>query len=560
MAAFNSLRRYLRLPSRSPQRIRRDVDDELQLQIDMRAEALEREGWTPEAARAEARRRFGDLEDAARYCAEIDRAGERRNRVGGWLGEVWQDATHTIRMLRRTPAFAGATVLTLALATGATTAVYGVLHAYLLRPMPFPEAERLVSVLDQPFLDWPGRAPSLDAVKWTSVDSLFSATAAVDLDGLTVLGGQHAETLTGAWVTPGYFKALDVRPAMGRGFLPDEYRGRAPVALITHSFWVRRFAADSGVLGTTVTINSLKYPTAPTSVSIVGVLPTDFWPIHWRESDVLRPLPPGDDRMPWLAQLKPGVSRLATEQRLNAIVRAQIGANADSTWRMALVSPLERHSARVRPVLFAVLGAALFMLLAACGSVAGALVSRMAARRSELAVRLALGGSRWRLVRQLLTESAVLAILAGAIGLAIAYGLLDAAGPFIERQLGTRAPGGAAMLRPTASIMLLSMVVSSVAGMALGLIPALTFLRNDRGSGASAVLGTVRSSSARGGGTRVRRVLIAGQVTVAMVLLFGAGLMFRTIASMQSLQLGYRADGLMIGSLLLRGDSTAKRL
>ena len=206
MATFDRFRRYLRLPSRTPQRIRRDVEDELQLQIDLRTEALEREGWTSEAARAEARRRFGDLEDATRYCAEVDGRGERRRRLSGWLSEVRQDAGHTFRILRRTPAFGGATVLTLALAIGATTAVYGVLHAYLLQPMPFPEANRLVSVLDAPTLDRSRRGPSLGAVRWTSIDSLFSATVAWDLDGKTYLApaaaAKLAEGVTRVQLTP----------------------------------------------------------------------------------------------------------------------------------------------------------------------------------------------------------------------------------------------------------------------------------------------------------------------------------------------------------------------
>jgi putative ABC transport system permease protein len=564
MAGFDRLRRYLRLPSRSARRIVRDIEDELQLQIDLRADALEREGYAPADARAEARRRFGDLDDATRYCAAVDRDAERRRRGGDWWSELRQDASHTFRILRRTPGFAAASVLTLALATGASTAVYGVLHAYLVRPMPFPEADRLVSVLGAPTLDRFPNAPSLRGVDWTSVDSLFAVTVAWDLDGFTLLGRQHAENVTGAWVSPGYFQALSVSPAIGRRFLAEEYRAPAPVAIISHALWLRRFAADPGVIGSTVTMHSTDRPDAATMVTIVGVLSRDFWPIQWRESDVLRPLPPSSDWMPALALLHPGASRLATQRRLDAVVRAQIGGQVDSAWHMALVSPLERHSARARPVLLAVLGAALFMLLAACASVAGALVSRTASRRSELAVRLALGGSRWRIVRQLLTESAVLATLAGALGLLVAYALLDAAGPLIERQLGTRAPGGAGTLVPTASIMMLSIAVSGVAGIALGLVPALTFLRTDRTGGSAALLGIGRSTSARGGAARVRRVLIAGQVTVAMVLLFGAGLMFRTIARMQSLELGFRVDGVMTGSLLLPAsryaDSASKRL
>jgi hypothetical protein len=304
MAGFDKLRRYLRMPSRSARRITRDVEDELQLQIDLRAESLEREGLSPAEARAEARRRFGDLDDAMRYCAAVDRDAERSRRASDWLGELQQDANHTLRMLRRTPAFAAATVLTLALATGASTAVYGVLHAYLIRPMPYPNAERLVSVLDAPTFDrFPG-APSLEHVDWRSIDSLFSATATWELDGFTILGGQHAERVTGAWVSQGYFQALSARPAIGRSFLAEEYRAPAPVVIISHGLWERRFGADSGVIGSAVAVHSLKHSDAATIVTIVGVLPRDFWPIQWRESDVLRPLPASTNSMPMLAQLQ----------------------------------------------------------------------------------------------------------------------------------------------------------------------------------------------------------------------------------------------------------------
>src|SRR5215218_327370 len=544
-------RRYLTLPSRSAARIRRDVEDELRTHIDMRAAELEQQGISPADARAQAMRKFGDLADATRYCTDVDRDFERHRRASGWLSDLRYDTTHTLRMLRRAPAFAIATVLTLALATGASTAVYGVLHTYLFRPLPYPGSERLVSIMDAPTTDGSRNAPSLREVDWTGVDSLFDATAAWDLDGFTILGGAHAENVTGAWVSAGYFRALSLRPAIGRGFRDDEYRGPAPVALISHGLWVRRFGADSGVIGSRVTVHSTDRADAATTVTIVGVTPEEFWPIQWRESDLLRPLEPGKAWMPTLARLKPGVSRLATEDRLDAVVRAQLKGEIDPTWRMSLTPWLARHSARVRPVLAAVFGAAMFMFLAACGSVAGALVSRMAARRNELAIRLALGGGRARIVRQLLTESAVLATLAGVLGLAIAYAILGASGPLVERQLGTMAPGGASALRPTAFVLMLSLIVSIAAGIALGLVPALTFLRFDRGSPGSAVFGAGRSSSARGAGARVRRSLIAAQVAVAMVLLFGAGLMFRTIARMSALELGFRVEGVMTGSVML---------
>ncbi|HUQ80934.1 MAG TPA: ADOP family duplicated permease [Gemmatimonadaceae bacterium] len=559
----NFRRRYLSLPSRSAARITHDVEEELRLHIEMRAAELEREGRSPAEARAEAMRKFGDLADATRYCADVDRDSERRRRTSNWLADLRYDASHTFRLLRRSPAFAVATVLTLALASAASTAVYGVLHTYLLRPLPFPDAERLVSVTDGPSMDRFPDAPSLRAVDWTGVDSLFDATAAWDLDGFTILGGAHAENVTGAWVSPGYARALGMRVALGRGFREEEYRETAPVVIISHGLWMRRFGGDSGVVGSTVTMHATDRPDAATVVTIVGVTPNGFWPIQWREGEVLRPFTPGGEWMPSLAKLKIGVSRVATQGRLDAFVRAQLHGEIDARWHMTLIPWLERHSARARPVLFMVFGAALFMFLAACGSVAGALVSRMAARRNELAVRLALGGGRARIVRQLLTESLVLATLAGVLGLAIAYGLLVVAGPAVQRLLGTMAPGGAVAFRPTASTMLLSVAVSSLAGIALGTVPALTFLRSDRKTPAFAVLGAGRSNSARGAGARVRRVLIAGQVAIAMVLLFGAGLMFRTIARMQATEVGFRVDGVFAGSLLLPraryADSASKR-
>jgi putative ABC transport system permease protein len=564
MSEFGRLRRFLRLPSRSAARIRRDVDEELQLHIDLRAAELERAGMPPLEARTRAMRRFGDVEDAARYCAAVDRDAERRHRTSGWSSELRQDAGHTFRMLRRAPAFAAATVLTLGVAIGASTAVYGVLHTFLFRPLPFPGADRLVSLVEAPSLDRAPRVPSLRDVDWSTVDSLFDATAAWDLDGFTILGRPYAENVTGAWVSPGYFRALTVVPTIGRVFHASEYREQTPVAIISHELWVRRFGGDSGIIGKTITAHSTDRPNAATAVTIVGVTPRDFWPIQWRESDMLRPLPPDNHWMPSLARLKPGASMDATRQRLDAVVRAQVSGPIDPAWRMPLIPALERHSARARPLVVAVFGAALFMLLAACGSVAGALVSRIAARRSELAVRVALGGSRTRIVRQLLTESAVLATLAGALGLAIAYLLLDASGPLVEQQLSTKVPGGVGALRPTASVMMLSLLASLTVGVVLGLLPSLTFLRMDRGLGTYAALGAGRSGVTRGGAGRLRRVLIAGQVAVAMILLFGAGLMFRTVARMSATELGFRADGVVAATVLLPQerypDSTTKRL
>jgi len=333
--------------------------------------------------------------------------------------------------------------------------------------------------------------------------------------------------------------------------------------MISHDLWMRRFNGDPGVLGKVVQMHSVDRAEAPSLVTIVGVLPKNAWPIQWRESSVLRPMPVEKGWSPQLARLAPNTSRRESEEHLTAIVRAQITEPIDSSWRMTLVPALDSHSQRVRPLLIAVLGAAAFMFLAACGSVAGALISRTASRHGELAIRLALGGSRARVVRQLLTESGVLFGLAGAIGLAIAYALLAGGGTIVERQLGITTPGGAAALRPTLPLMAQCILASVVTGVALGALPAITFLQFHRTNAATVLLATARSALARSGATVVRRILIGAQVSVATVLLFGAGLMFRTLARLNDTPLGFNANGVVRASMMLPKerypDSTAKR-
>ena len=223
-------------------------------------------------------------------------------------------------------------------------------------------------------------------------------TASWDIDGFTLAGEPYAETTTGSWVTRGYFTLLGLKPALGRPFHDAEYLGPDPVAIVSHDLWMRRFNGNPGVVGKVVRMHSVDRADAPSLVTIVGVLPKNAWPIQWRESNVLRPMAVQKQWPPQLARLAANTSRRESEERLTAVVRAQITGPVDSSWRMELVSALESHSQRVRPLLIAVLGAAAFMFLAACGSVAGALIGRTASRYGELSIRLALGGSRARVV------------------------------------------------------------------------------------------------------------------------------------------------------------------
>lgn len=562
MRDFGRLRRYLALP-RGARKIERDVTEELRSHIMLRAEELVRRGYSEEDARARASREFGDLDDAIRYCAAVEKQTERRHRVREWLSELYYDTRYSLRLVRRSPAFTAATVLTLGLALGASTVVYTVLYAYLIRPLPFPNADRLVWVDPPSAAPSRARPPSLETVRWSAAESLFARTMTWDIDGFTLTGAPYAETVTGAWISSGYVPALGVRTAIGRTFSAQEYRERAPVAVISDRLWQRRFGGDSSVIGAIITMHSVDNPDAPSRVTIVGVLPKGFWPIHWRQSELLRPFAPNNE-MPVLAQLQPGATLEQTERRLDAVVRGQLPSAVDRAWRMRLVPALDQHSQRVRPLLLAILGAALFMLLAAGGSVAGALVSRSAARRREIAIRLALGGGRIRVLRQLLTETGVIAVLASIFGLILAFAILSVSAEAIERLLGTTTPGGSISLRPSLSIVGTLAVASAFVGLLLGLLPALTLLRHRRGPIDLAGAGASRGVVDRGGGLIARRSLIAGQVVVAMVLLFGAGLMFRSIAQIDALELGFRPEGLLKASVLFPfatyPDSDDKRL
>jgi len=558
MPDFNGLRRYVTLPGRKRARIVRDVDSELETHLAMRAEALERQGATRDDARAQALREFGDLADARQYCVEVSRRTDRRAKWRDWLSDARLDAGHAVRLMRRSPAFSAATIAVFAAAIAASTAANSVLRAYLIRPLPFPESDRLMSIVPGPSLAVFPRSPSLQHVDWKRVDSLFEVTAAWDLDGFTLPDGSRPDYIDGAWVSPGFSKAMGITPAIGRDFTADDFAKHAPVALISDALWERRYGRDPRIVGTTVTMASTDRPREQTRVTIVGVLPRTFWHLN-RFTDLLRPLP-DESRMPSLARLQRGMSMAEGEAKLDAVVRAQL-SGVDPGWRMSLMSASEEHAANIRPILVAISGAALLMLLAACGSVAGGLVGRMVSRRQELAIRTALGGTSGRIGRQLLTESVILATIAGTIGVVAARILLVAIGPLIERQLGATVPGGAMALAPDMTAMVGAIAFSAMTGVLCGLVPALAFLRRDqRASGATLRPG---HGSGRAAGTRVRQTLIWCELSLAVVLLFGAGLMARTVAHLQTVELGFHSNGVIKATVLLPsdryGDSTARR-
>ncbi|MGH7636506.1 MAG: ADOP family duplicated permease [Gemmatimonadaceae bacterium] len=522
----------------------RAIDDEFEYHLRRRVEELIRAGYDVDSARAEALRRFGDVDDARAYCSEEDRRRTRTAARGLFLDNLRQDVSIAWRHLRREPGFAFSAVAVLAASIGIVTAAYGIAHAYLVRPLPYPEPDRLAQIIAGPSREPRPNAPSLAAVDWSMLNDVFQATVAWDLDGFTLPDDNRPEYVDGAWVSPGYFSALGLRTAAGRGFTRQEHESGAPVAIISDALWSRRFNRDPSIVGRAIRAHSTDRPRDVEIVTIVGVMPADAWHMS-RFTDILRPL--RGPRMPSLARLPVGVSLAEAQRRMNGVILPQVGALADSAWHMTLVSVQDEYTFEVRPLLLALVGAAGFLMLVGCASVAGAHAARGVARRPELQLRMALGASRGRIMVQLLTEHLLVAGIAAVLGVAMADALLRAAGSMISEQLRASVPGGAHRLALDAGLLGLAILCGLAVGLVFGVIPALASSRlTGRAALAAAERGVARTTGTR----TMRRGLIAAQVAFAMMLLIGAGLMVRTIMALAAEPLGFAHERVVKSTLL----------
>ena len=532
------------------------MDDEFAFHLAMRSAELQARGLTADDARTETMRQFGDIDEARDFCRAEDNRRMRKYRWAILFDNVRQDIVLTIRSMRRQPAFTLSTVLTLGIAIGIAASAYGVIHAYLIRPLPYPDADRVVYVIPGPSRQiFPG-APNLSRVDWTLADSVFAETVRWDLDGFTLAGGERPEFVDGAWVSSGYFGALGMRPAVGRGFTPDEYKAISPVAVISDALWSRRYGRDTSIIGKTIRAHSVDRPGDDETVTIVGIMPADVWHIS-QFTDVLRPLATG--RNISMARLKPGQSLEQAQSQLNAVVIPQLG-NVDRAWRMTLVSAQDEYTYQFRPTLVALLGAALFLLLVGGASVAGAQTARAAARHAELQLRTALGASASRITSQLLIESLTIATVAALLGAALSALTLTSVGAVIGDQLGAGVPGGADRLRPGLALLTGVIGLGAFVGTAFGLIPALSAVRRTR----VGTLGSHRGTASSTASPALRRGLIVAQVAVTMMLLVGAGLMARTILAIGAANLGFETDRVVKGTLLFPlaryADEPSRRL
>ncbi|MGE0554840.1 MAG: ABC transporter permease, partial [Gemmatimonadales bacterium] len=433
-----SRRRLFRLASRRPTSVE-DLDEELRLHLDLRVAELVSEGWEPEAARAEALRRFGDLERHRRAAQGIDRGKDGEARRRDWWDGFRQDLQFALRAFGRQPGFTAVAVLTLAFGIGATTAILSIVNGVLLRPLPYPNGDRVVQIWQSGIQGSGAEGAMLPASAANFVDLREQSTTLERLAAFrnwdyTLSEDGETALLAGARVSAGFFEALGVEPARGRTFsAADELVGAEAVALIGDGLWRRRFGADPAMIGRTITLNR-------TSFRVVGVMPRGFQfprgaelPAGLRfaaRTEIWTPLviTPGELEFRGTLNLaliglpKPGVTDGAVagdlETVMSRIRESYPRAAANTTARHGSLGDLA--VAAVRPALLVLLGAVGFLLLIACVNVSNLLLTRTAARYRELAVRSALGAGRRRLLRLFVTENLLLALAGGALGVVVA--------------------------------------------------------------------------------------------------------------------------------------------
>jgi putative ABC transport system permease protein len=500
--------RYLRFLGRN---VRAEVDDEIRFHLEARVADFVAAGMSPEAARAEALRRFGSVERVTATCREIGTDWENEMRRSEWMGAFGQDLRYGVRQLLRSPALTVIAVVTLALGIGANTAIFSVVNSVLLRPLPYKDPERIMLLRTR----WPkgqlGNVSGGNYNDWRTESRSFEVMAAIAGTSFNVIhiapdgSATSAEPtrIFGARATWDFFKAGEMAPFLGRYFLASEdVPGANKVVVLSYPFWEQQFGADRNVVGREVLLNGERH-------TVVGVAPRAYT-LSTNDEQLWVPMAFTQEKLALhdeysnqvIGKLKPGVTREQAQQELARIhlgIQARFPKNIP-VGQTADVTPL--HDVLVesyRTQLLVLLGAVGFVLLIACGNVANLLLARATAREKEIAVRAALGAGRWRIVRQLLTESVILSVVGGAVGLAVA-----AAG---IKFLVSMSPAGVPRLDQAGlspDVLAFTLGLTLLSGVGFGLIPALRAGRTDLqgtlrqgGKGTSCARGSRRRTSSR---------------------------------------------------------------
>ncbi|HEX5724088.1 MAG TPA: ABC transporter permease [Longimicrobiaceae bacterium] len=458
-----------------------------------------------------------------------------------------QDVRYAVRMLLRTPGFTLVALLTLGLGIGATAAIFSALHAVVLRPFPFPHPERVMVVARTWRGDDLGNMSAANFADVRARTTVFDAVTAVQYSSFNLADEGTPERVVGARVSDGFFRVFGIAPALGRTFTPEEDRpGRAGVVVLSHKLWERRFGADPAVVGSTFRLNGEAF-------TVVGVMPGEMDYVENNE-ELWVPIAFTAERLATrdehflevYGRLKPGATPERAGAELDALGRrlAEQYPQENAESGIGLASLTGQVIGDYRQRLLVLLGAVAFVLLIACANVANLMLARGTARGKEIAIRAALGAERGRIVRQLLTESVVLGVGGAVVGLTLAFwglqGLLAASPPGVPRL---------EQARLDAPVLAFTLAVSIGCSLLFGAVPALRAARTDLQS-------TLKEGGrgASAGRDRVRAVLVAGEVALALALLVGSGLLIRSAVRMQNVDTGYDAAGVLTGRVSLPAD------
>jgi predicted permease len=527
-----------------------ELDDELRDHLERKTEEYVAKGMAPEEARRRARLDLGGIEQTKERCRDARRMN--------WIQDLIQDLLYGLRMLRKSPGFTAVAIVTVALGIGANTAIFSIVNAVLLRPLPLPEPDRLVRIaFNEPGLglrDVPFSVPELDDLRnragvFKDVSTIASASA-------NLTGADHPERLEFIVTHPNYFSMLGATPQIGRLFGPQDFAlGFAPVAVISDGLWRRAYGADPNVIGSTVRLDSDPY-------TIVGVLPPGFrhpGPTVSGDVEVFQtagfsgdPAPPparGTRFMPAaIGRLKPTITLAQAQARLTAMaiqIRHDYATDypAQAQWTIEIRPLQEALVGNVRPMLLVLLGAVILIVFIVSLNIANLLLARASGRQQEMAVRSALGASRGRMIRQMLTESILLSVIGGVAGVLTTVGTLG----LILRLVPSNIPR-LNEVRIDRVVLAFALAISVLTGLAFGLAPAL--------QSAKAALSSAIREGARGSGysaktSRLRDVLIVSELAFAVVLMVGAGLLLRTLRDLLQENPGFNPTQVVAANLSL---------
>jgi len=541
-----------------------DVADQINTHLDEATDEYIRQGMTPEAARRAARLEFGSVIQAEEACRDVR---------GTWWRDLLMDAGYGLRMLRRNPAFATIAVLSLAVGIGANTAIFSIVNSVLLRARPVRQPDQLVELYTGE-KQHPYETCSYPSyLEFRERNEVFTGLAAYTIEQFRLGDPSEVEQIWGETVSGNYFDVLGVQPAIGRSFRADEdvLPGKDPVVVISHALWRRRYNSDPNLVGRTITVNSQR-------LTVIGIAPPQYTGMLrglsveiWVPLAMVPALDPskgeqmltsrGNRWLMMIGRLRPGTTVEAATSRFDLLSRGMQASHPEE-WRSVrpesgavrelFVSVLRERDTRIHPGMHLEVYAGIALLvvvvnlvmLIACMNLAGMLLARAVVRRREIAIRLAMGAGRWRLIRQLITESILLSLIAGLAGLLLTVWVLKLLGASLPSfPEGIRV---ALDLELDSSVLAYAFGFSVISGVLFGLAPALQSSRTDVSTvlkdDAAPVVGGYRRS-------RTRALLVIGQVAFSLLLLIGAGLVLRSLEKVRPTRLGFSTDDMLVAFL-----------